>query len=366
MTIITFIPLFLQYLGIDRVQIQLITTIFPFSSSLFPSFIGKFSDKVQNRGYFFKIGLIGATFTVFLLNLTRDVIFIALLILLLSFFNSCYRMIMPLFQELVENRSRQIIYYNMTMVLGWYVGSQLGGLVVEVNGINHFLLFVLMLYFLNIFLALFIKEENKKILQIDVQKEMEDLKNEKSDDNLEVKTPISKSIYIALFFRNFGTRPILSILSILMAIHLTNDLEIGFLIGFNPLIQFFLMLLTRNMMKDKNLKLFIIMGYILSAATITGYIFSNNFVAFLIDQVLLSCSFTFFWNATQIYIAKRTTPQNKGKYIGLANSSFFTGSFLGGIFFSIILIFNSNYYEILWIMIIFPLISAFSILLKFK
>jgi len=169
MTIITFIPLFLQYLGIDRVQIQLITTIFPFSSSLFPSFIGKFSDKVQNRGYFFKIGLIGATFTVFLLNLTRDVIFIALLILLLSFFNSCYRMIMPLFQELVENRSRQIIYYNMTMVLGWYVGSQLGGLVVEVNGINHFLLFVLMLYFLNIFLALFIKEENKKILQIDVQ-----------------------------------------------------------------------------------------------------------------------------------------------------------------------------------------------------
>ncbi|MHA1414558.1 MAG: hypothetical protein ACTSO4_18325, partial [Promethearchaeota archaeon] len=55
MTIIVFIPLFLQYLGIDRVQIQLITTIFPFSSSLFPPFIGKFSDKVQNRGYFFKV-----------------------------------------------------------------------------------------------------------------------------------------------------------------------------------------------------------------------------------------------------------------------------------------------------------------------
>ena len=108
------------------------------------------------------------------------------------------------------------------------------------------------------------------------------------------------------------------------------------------------------------------MGYILSAATIMGYILSNNFIAFLIDQVLLSCSFKVFWNATQTYITKKTTPQNKGNYIDLANSSFFTGSFLGGFFFSIILIFNSNYYEILWIMIIFPLISAFSILLKFK
>ena len=73
-----------------------------------------------------------------------------------------------------------------------------------------------------------------------------------------------------------------------------------------------------------------------------------------------------FWNASVIYIAQKTTPINKGKYIGYANSSFYLGSFIGGLFFSSLLIFNPDYYIVGIPMIIFPIVSVLSISLKFR
>jgi len=53
--------------------------------------------------------------------------------------------------------------------------------------------------------------------------------------------------------------------------------------------------------------------------------------------------------------------------MGYANTSVFSGSFVGGIFFSLLLVgFHSNYYISMTFMIVFPLISALIIIFLFK
>ena len=108
------------------------------------------------------------------------------------------------------------------------------------------------------------------------------------------------------------------------------------------------------------------LGYFLCSIAILGYILATDFFGFLLSQIMISTSFALFWNTTQIYIAQRTHPQNKGKYLGYANSSFFSGGFLGGLFFSLLLSFNPNYYAFMWIMMIFPLISTTIIATRFN
>ena len=73
-----------------------------------------------------------------------------------------------------------------------------------------------------------------------------------------------------------------------------------------------------------------------------------------------------FWTATQVYIARNTTPENKGKYVGYANSSFYLGSFLGGLYLTYLLYVSNDYYSAFWFMIIWPGISALIILFGLK
>ena len=152
-----------------------------------------------------------------------------------------------------------------------------------------------------------------------------------------------------------------------MSYHLSSDTQIGFLLGFNPLVQFFLMLLTGKIISKRNEKYILMIGFFLSTAALIGYMLSTDFLGFLFSQIMISSSFALFWNATQIYIAQKTNPRNKGKYLGYANSSFFSGGFIGGLFFSLLLvIFNSNYYSSMTFMIIFPIISTLIISIKFE
>ncbi len=190
--------------------------------------------------------------------------------------------------------------------------------------------------------------------------------NDKSNE-LKEENSISPSIYYGLFFRNFGLKPIMAVLAVIMGFYLTRTTEKGFLIGLNFLIQIALMLLIGHVITEKNNKYFLMIGYLLSAAAVLGYIFSVNFAGFLIDQILISFSYAMFWSATIIYIAQNSTPTNKGRYMGYANTSTFSGSFLGGLFFSLLLSsFNSNYDIAMYFMIIFPAISVLIIFLKFK
>ncbi|MFX1355398.1 MAG: MFS transporter, partial [Promethearchaeota archaeon] len=143
--------------------------------------------------------------------------------------------------------------------------------------------------------------------------------------------------------------------------------EIGFLIGINFLLQFFQMLLIGKVITIKNLKYFMIIGYLLSAVSILGYIISTDFWSYLATQLCVSFSYSMHWAATIIYIAQNTTPKNKGRFMGYANTSIFSGSFLGGILFSLLLFaYNRDFYIVMYFMIIFPIISMLIILLKFK
>ncbi|NVM34153.1 MAG: MFS transporter [Candidatus Lokiarchaeota archaeon] len=365
MALIYYLPQYLLDMGFERPVVQIITTIYPFSSIFLPQILGKFSDKIQNRYLFIALGAIGISLINLSLIFSKNLIFIMIFLILYSIFSVSYRLNFTLYQELTKNSPKFITYYNAISVFGWFLGSQLGGIFIDVYGVSQIFIFLLIISIFNILVISFIRENRKDIIEHYNNEENEKLKLNNLNEEDE-KPSISKSIYIALFSRHFGVRPIITILAVLMALHLSSNTQIGFLLGFNPLLQFFIMLLTGKIISKKNEKYIFMLGFFLSSGAILGYMLATNFFGFFIAQIMVSVSYALFWNATQIYIAQKTNPSNKGKYMGYINSSFFSGGFLGGVFFSLLLSFNSDYYAFMWIMLIFPLISTLIISLKFK
>lgn len=361
----TYVPKYILNLGVEKPLMQLIITIFPLTAFIFPPLYGYLSDKIQNRFVFILFGTIGSNFTFIFLFLIQDLVLMILLLFFFGFFMASSNLLMTLFAELVEDDKKFISYFNAIIVAGWFVGAQSGGIFIDLYGIENLFLFTLIISLPTIIFVIFIREYRSMILERynnrKVKMTNELLLNNPEDENL-----ISQSIYYGLFFRNFSIKPIMPILAIIMSFHLGNDTEIGFLIGINFLLQFFQMLLIGQVIAIKNIKSFMIIGYILSAISVFGYIISNNFWSYLFFQFLVSFSYSMHWVATTIYIAQNTTPKNKGKYMGYANTSVFSGSFIGGLFFSLLLTFNPDYYIAMSFMIIFPVISTIVIIFSFK
>ena len=359
--LIVFLPKYLEYLGIEKPVIQLIMTIFPLALFVFPPLLGKLSDKIQNRILFIIIGAFGAVLSFVLFLFTQNLFLIVILSLLYGFFGAAFRIIFTLYAELVGNDTKYISYYNAVSTCGWFLGSQLGGIFIDAYGIQYIFLMLIIFSTINLIFVLFIRENRSLILS-----HYNDTAYERHND-INGENTISVSVYLGLFFRNFAIKPIMVILSIIMSFHIPSITQVGFLIGLNFLIQVALMLLIGHIISEKNEKLILILGYLFSSIAIIGYIISNNFFSFLISQIFIAFSYSMFWSASVMYIAQNSTPKNKGRYMGFANSSIFSGGFVGGLLFSyLLLVFNSNYYIAMIFMIVFPVLSSLSILLKFK
>lgn len=365
MGVFAYFPRYLLNLNINIILIQLILTFFMFTTVVFPPLLGKFSDNVQRRSIFFKIGAIGVNITFFILSFTFNLIFIIILLLIYGFFGAFATLKFVLFSELVESDNRFIAYFAAIMALGWFLGAFLCGIYVDIFGIEFFFQFLLIISLINTSVIIFIKENRSLIIERYENQNNKSLNNSNLIEQEEI-APISRSIYPSLFFRNLGVRPILIILAILMFFHLSSDTEIGFLIGINFLIQFFLNILIGHIITDKNLKWIMIIGYLLSAITIFGWIISTNFWSFLLFQILISLSFSMFSTATQIYISQNTTPKNRGKYMGFMSTSSQLGTFAGGLMFTLLLVVYSDYYTAMWFMVALPTVSALIILVKFE
>ena len=365
MVVFTYTSTYLLDLGTGKSLMQLIVTIFPLTAFLFPPLYGFLSDKYQNRIIFLLIGTIGMIFAFLMLSLTRDLIFTTLFLFLFGFFMASSNISFTLYSELVEDDKKYISYYNAMIVAGWFVGAQFGGIVIDIYGIENIFLLVLLISLPNIICVVFIRENRSLILERynnRVNKKLNGL----NINDAEVENSISKSIYYGLFFRNFSIKPIMLILAFLMISYLGSLSEVGFLIGINFFLQFFLMLLAGKIISSKNVKSFMVIGYVLSSLTIFGYIIATNFLIYFIFQLIFAFSYSMHWAATIVYIAQNTTPKNKGQIMGYANASVFSGSFVGGLFFTLLLSFNPNYYIAMSFMMIFPIISVVVISLKFK
>ena len=366
MIVYAFLPKYLLYLDTPEPLIQLTRSIFISTLFIFPSFIGKLSDRIQNRYYFILIGIIGMTVSIFLLLFTNNLIIINILLFTFGFFASSSIILFTLYVELVQNDPKKISLYNACMAAGWFLGVQTGGILIDIYGIGHIFLYSLIPFILTFVPVIFIKEDRQLILE-QTNKLIESNQSSKNINEFEDKNPSFKTILSSLFFRSFGIRPILGTIILIMLPHITNQSEIGFLIGVNPLLQFFLMILIGKIITKKNLKLFILLGYILTIFIILGYIYSIDFWGFLIFQILVALSYSLFWMGSLTYIAQNSTPKNKGKYMGYANTSAFAGDSIGGLFFGLLLlIFNLNYDISMFFMIIFPAISLVIISLRFK
>ena len=365
MVIFTYASTYLLDLGTVKSLMQLIVTIFPLTAFLFPPLYGFLSDKYQNRIIFLLIGTIGMSFAFLMLSLTRDLIFTTLFLFLFGFFMASSNISFTLYSELVEDDKKYISYYNAVIVAGWFVGAQFGGIFIDIYGIENIFLLSLLISLPNLICVVFIRENRSLILERYNNRVNKNL-NGLNINDAEVENSISKSVYYGLFFRNFGIKPIMSILALIMIVYLSSGSEVGFLIGINFFLQFFLMLLAGKIITSKNVKTLMVMGYVLSAITIFGYVIATNFVIYFFFQLIFAFSYSMHWAATIVYIAQNTTPKNKGQIMGYANASVFSGSFVGGLFFTLILSFNLNYYIAMSFMIIFPIISVVIISLKFK
>lgn len=365
MTVFTYTPRYLIFLGTDKPLTQLIVSIFPFTAFIFPPLFGFISDKIQNRKVFLLFGSFGISLAFFLLSLTQNLIFSVIFFFIFGIFYASSSVSFTLYAELVEDDNKLISYYNAAIVAGWFIGAQFGGVFIDINGIEKIFLYILMVSLPSIIIVLFIREKRTLILERYKSREFSSPNGLKINEH-EEKMKISNSIYYGLFFRNFSIKPVMPILAIIMSIYLSSDTKVGFLIGINFFIQFFLMLLAGRFITHKNIKSFMVVGYILSALTIFGYIISTNFWLYLLFQFVFAFSYSSHWAATVTYIAQNSTPTNKGQIMGYVNASVFSGSFLGSLFFSLLLVFNPNYYIAMCFMIIFPIISVIIILHKFK
>jgi MFS family permease len=302
----------------------------------------------------------------FLLLFTKDLIIINILLVIFGFFASSFTILFTLYVEIVQNDPKKIARYNASLAIGWFLGVLSGGMFNAIYGIEHMFMYSFLSLLLAFFFVIFIKEDRNLILEQNRNpKETNQLPDNLNTDE-EIRANL-KSIFYSLFFRSFGIRPILGIIVTIIGLSLTNETEIGFLIGVNPLLQFFLMILVGKLITNKNLKVFIILGNFLTVFVIFGYIYSFNFGTFLIFQILVALSYSLLWMGSLTYIAQNSTPKNKGKYIGYATMSSFAGDSIGGLFYSLMLaIFYSDYFMVMYFMIIFPVISSLIISFKFN
>jgi len=365
MMLYTYLPQYLTFIGTESPIITLAMTFAMSTFFIFPPLLGMYSDKLQNRIYFIFISPSGMLITLILLLFTRNIIILNILIFVFGFFTSFITIYFTLFSELVQNDKKWISYYNSVCAMGSFIGVIIGGILITNFRIENLFLFTLVTFISSIILNMFIREKRQLIL--DNNPEISENIDKKVTKDILEEVNISKSIYYSLFFRNFAVIPILNILVIIIGFHVPDNTEIAFLVGINPLFQFFAMLFIGEKLKQKNVKSVMILGYSFSVVAIIGYILSVDFWSFLIFQVFVSLSYSLFWIATTVYIAQNSTPNNKGRYMGFATSSIFAGTTIGGIFFSLLLaIFHSNYYIAMSFMIIFPIISMLIISLKFK
>ncbi|MFX1420424.1 MAG: MFS transporter [Promethearchaeota archaeon] len=361
MMLLSYLPRFLENIGTESSIITLTMTVFMSTFFIFPPFLGKYSDRLQNRIYFILLGTAGMLCMLILLVFAKNIIVLNIELFILGFFSSFSSIYLTLYSELVQNDKKWISYYNADCAIGWFLGVVIGGLWIDIFSVETIIIFSLMIFLLSIIFVIFIRENRQAILNANENL----LKNinieiHNKDDN------IPRSLFYSIFFRNFGVVPILNIIIIIMSFHISSNSEIGLLIGINPLMQFFFILIMGKVLSQKNFKLFLILGYILTVIVILGYIFSNNFWGFFVFQVLVSLSYSMFWMATIVYLAQNSTPVNKGRFMGYANTSLFAGTTIGGLFFSMLLgIFNSNYYIAMLFMIIFPIISTLIMSKKF-
>jgi len=358
--VFAFMPQYLILLGTPSPIVQIIMTTFLTTFFIFPYVLGKYSDKIQNRKDFIIIGTAGMILTPFLLLLTTNLILITIILFFFGMFASTTSIIFTLYSELVQNNSKWISYYNAITALGWFAGVQIAGVFIEIYGINIAFLLSLIGMLIGMIFVIFIKEDRQIILNSVKENRIVDGINSQNDEIL-----VSKSIYYSVFFINFGIQPILVVIVVIMGFHLSSNIEIGFLLGFNPLLQFFLMILLGRLVTEKNLKSFMVSGYVLSIFVIFGFLLSTNFFGFLLSQILVAFTFSVYWMTTLTYISKNSTPKNKGLYIGYANTSQVAGNAMGGLFLSLVLtIANSDYYIAMYFMIAFPIIATIIILVN--
>lgn len=366
MLLITFLPFYLeQILGIEPAAITLSMTIIMFTLFIFPPLLGKFSDKIQNRIYFIYLFPVGIVFSLVLLIFTKDIILLNIILFMFGFFISFLTVYLTLFSELVQNDKKWVSYYNATCSIGNFIGVLIGGMLIDLFKIGNIFIFTLASFLIAIVFIVFIREDRNLILESN-KKEYSNFNNGKLNNPFNEERKISNSIYYSLFFRSFAIIPILNVLVNILSPHIATT-SIAFLVGLNPLLQFFFIIIIGIILNEKNIKIFLILGYLLSTIIVIGYIFSFDFWSVFIVQIMLASGFSMFWMATIVYIAQNSNPTNKGRFIGYATTSTYAGTTSGGLFFSLLLtVFQGNYDLSMVFMILFPAISTIIIIFLFK
>ena len=366
----TYYPRYLAMIGTESFVITYIVSMVSLAAFIFPPLIGKYSDKRQKRKVFITVGGFASVIFYFLCFIVSlEFVWLAfILIFVMGFFGSSYSITYPLYSESSADDPKCISYYTAVTALSWSSGAFLSGFLMELFGLEGIYYLVLITVFLSAVPCLFIVENREEILSMNVISEQIAENDLEAEGKFDKKTLnlIFLPLFLAFFFRNLGIRPILGLAAIFFSFTLTSEAQIGFLIGINPLIQAALTLIVGKIINKRNMKIFMVIGFATSSLAMLGYYFAVDFWGLLISQIFVCISYTFFWNASIIYISQATTPENKADFVGRAWSFFYLGQFVGNWFMGGLLTINNDYYFTLLVMIIFPMISVLLIIFWFK
>ena len=192
--LLTYVPPFLEDLGTEPSIITLTVTVFMSALVIFPPFLGKYSDKLQNRVYFIYFGSGGMLITLVLLLFTQNIVILNIELFILGFFTSFLTIYLTLYSELVQNDTKWISYYNAIGAIGWFLGVLIGGLLIDVFSIVNIFFFTLITYLISIIFVFFIRENRQLILESH-KKVTENIEKETLMNPPEQDDQISQSLF---------------------------------------------------------------------------------------------------------------------------------------------------------------------------
>ena len=194
MMLISYLPRLLEHMGIEPPIITLTMTVFMSTFFIFPPFLGKYSDKIQNRIYFVKLGTVGMFFILILLLFAYNIILLNIELFILGFFTSFLTIYLTLYSELVQNDTKWISYYNAACAIGWFFGVVMGGIWIEIFSISNIIIFTLMSFIMSMIFIIFIKENRPAILNA----------NKTLSESIDINANINNNNISSLIFSTFG------------------------------------------------------------------------------------------------------------------------------------------------------------------
>ncbi|MHA1932503.1 MAG: MFS transporter, partial [Promethearchaeota archaeon] len=292
-----FIPRFLYAKGFDEGQVIFILMWMGIGMGVFSWIFGKISDKSGRRKLFFILALFLQVVVLSLLNLSNHIVFHCVL----NFFRGLILgMRMPasnaLFADIVENSNKkdkivlnletvevsgtQLSLFSATKSTGWAIGVLLSSFLIGIFGVETLVIFLIITTAISLIFAIPIRDIKNNNTKDQGSEEKILPSKVSTNDNMtrRKKSKVKLTLYLSVFFRQFGVIPFIQIISLLLFTAGIPDELAGIIIALNPIMQVLAMVISGRIIDNSKIseKLMLAIGFVLSTLTLLCYAMGSS------------------------------------------------------------------------------------------